>query len=517
MILIAGHELYWSAQRFKNSVSLKYGKEELTAHQVDLLSNKLANLLIGLDLKKTDRIAVLCKNCTYSVVTLFGIQKAGMIYVGLNERYAVSELKKILLDCEPKIIIAGFEFREKITECLAGLKFVKRVLGIGWKFKNHGNFLSLIEKSKKKPPLVKVKKKDTMRIQYTSGTTGEPKGVRYSWFQHNERIKNFFLSFENSLGPGDKIVHSAPLTHASGNFLHLFYIKGACSIVCESFDASQLIKIICEENVSYLFLVPTMINRLINAIAKTKYDLGSLRRIFYGASPIPVHLLKKGIGILGPIFRQHYGMTEVPQPVTVLYPHEHVISNISLKKPPIYSCGRPVLNIRLKILDKNGNSTGTENIGEVCIKREGAAYFNYWKNPDLQRKNIKNGWFHTGDIGWLDKQGYLHLSGRKSEVIISGGFNIHPQELENELLNFNEISEVAVLGLPDNDWGEVVAAFIKLDQKKIISKKTIFSHLSKTLASYKKPKLVVFLKSLPRNVNGKIDKRYLKRNWKKLR
>jgi len=514
--LIAGHEIYWASKQFKKKNMIIFNDAQYNASEINTLSNQLANALIKQGLKKEDRVAVLLKNSLESVITLFGIQKAGMIYVGLNERYSSNELTKIILDCKPTIIFTSKEFKEKINKTMKSVKFLIKVIGIRWQYEDFITYENLIHNSRKYAPNIFINKNDIMRIQYTSGTTGVPKGIVYSWKQHQHRLTNFFLALESSLDISDSIVHMAPLTHASGNFLHPFFIRGATNIISEEFNTKKLQEMINKEKVTYLFLVPTMIKRLIEDLNKTKFDLSSLKRIFYGASPIPTNILKEGIEHFGYIFRQHYGMTEVPQPVTVLYPHEHKISKFRNKNIRLSSCGRASINVNIKITNELGKKVKIGQVGEICIEAKGVASFKYWNTDKLENENIKNGWFHTNDLGWMDGDGYLYLTGRKSDMIISGGFNIYPNEVESIILQLKEISEVVVIGIPNEIWGEIVTAFVVFNKGMKLTQSQISDFLSKEISSYKRPKKIHTVKSLPRNNNKKIDRNFLKKNWRNL-
>ena len=514
--MIAGHEIYWASKQFKKKDMIIFNGVKYNASEINILSNQLANALIKQGLQKADRVAVLLKNSLESVITLFGIQKAGMIYVGLNERYSSKELTKIILDCKPNIIFTSEDFKENIKSTMKSVRFLVKVIGIRWQYEDFITYENLIDNSKKSPPNILVNKNDVMRIQYTSGTTGNPKGITYSWEQHQHRLNNFFLAFESSLDVSDSIVHMAPLTHASGNFLHPFFIRGATNIISNKFNTQKLQKMISEKKVTYLFLVPTMIKRLIEDLNKKKFDLSSLKRIFYGASPIPAKVLKEGIENFGCIFRQHYGMTEVPQPVTVLYPHEHKISKFKNKNIRLSSCGRASINVNIKITNEFDKKVKIGQVGEICIEAKGVASFKYWNtNINQENETIKNGWFHTNDLGWMDGDGYLYLTGRKSDMIISGGFNIYPNEVESIIQQLKEISEVVVIGIPNKIWGEIVTAFVVFNKGMKLSESQILDFLSKQIASYKKPKKIHTVKELPRNNNRKIDRNSLKKNWRK--
>ncbi|MFD2855547.1 hypothetical protein ACFSZS_13335 [Seohaeicola zhoushanensis] len=222
--------------------------------------------------------------------------------------------------------------------------------------------------------------------------------------------------------------------------------------------------------------------------------------------------MKKAVETFGPILRQHLGMSECPQPLTVLYPHEHLLEGEETETRRIASCGRPTMNVKISIRGKDDTALPSGEIGEIAVKAEGVADVAYWNRPELRAETVREGWFYTGDLGWMDEEGYLFLVGRNKDMIISGGFNIYAREVEDALLRLPELEDAAVIGLPDPEWGEIVVAAVVARAGSSPTEAGVIDGCRDYVAGYKKPKRVHFVDALPRNLAGKVNKAELKQN-----
>ncbi len=261
-------------------------------------------------------------------------------------------------------------------------------------------------------------------------------------------------------------------------------------------------------------LVPTMMLRLVEAIeGGARSDWSSLKRIHYGTAPTPVGLIRRAQAIFGPILRQQYGMTEAVQPLTVLYPHEHVGDSDTGADEAIGSCGKPTANVRIVLRGAAGQQVPNGEVGEITIAHEGIGKVDFWRRPDLLAESVRDGWYHTGDLGRFDRHGFLHIVGRCKDMIISGGFNVYAREVEDALDAHPAVAESAVLGLPDNEWGEAVAAVVVLRMGMNASAEALMAHCTERIAGYKKPRHIVFADALPRNLAGKVQKTGLRERF----
>jgi acyl-CoA synthetase (AMP-forming)/AMP-acid ligase II len=234
-----------------------------------------------------------------------------------------------------------------------------------------------------------------------------------------------------------------------------------------------------------------------------------LRRIHYGTAPTPPALIKRAIAAFGPILRQQYGMTEAAQPLTVLYPDDHVAGD-GVQEQRLLSCGRPTANVHIAIRDTGGAALPPDEIGEITIEHRGIGEVQFWRRPELLAESVRDGWYYTGDLGYFDKDGFLYIVGRNKDMIISGGFNVYAREVEDALVSHGAVSEAAVLGLPDSEWGETVAAFVVTRTGTTTTAEELQRHCAERIASYKKPRLVEFVDALPRNGAGKVTKNTLR-------
>ncbi|HJP21247.1 MAG TPA: AMP-binding protein [Alphaproteobacteria bacterium] len=325
MAFIAGYELTWAARQYRDREALVFGDRRLSFTEVNRRGNRFANALRGLGLDKNHRVAVLLNNSVESLDTVFGAAKAGVTYVALNARHTAAEQRQILEDAEPTLIVAGAEFQEVIDTATRDLPGLKAVHGVGWSHTGQDDFETLIGRADDREPGIEVEFDDLLRLHYTSGTTGRPKGILFTHRRYYQRQNNFFTALEYGLGTEDSMIHVGPLTHAAGNYLMPYYLRGARNIVMPRFDPGDMQAIIERERVSSLLLVPTMLIRLLEELDRERFDLSSVGRINYGTAPMPVDTLRQGIADFGSVFREHYGLSECPQPTTLLQPYEHVV------------------------------------------------------------------------------------------------------------------------------------------------------------------------------------------------
>jgi long-chain acyl-CoA synthetase len=509
MSQLAGHEITWAARQHCNRPALRFGDQHRSFIQVNAQANRLANAFRSrLGLRTNDRVAVLIPNNFAAVETLFGIQKAGLAHVALNARHAVPEHAQILADCQPGAVVVDASLLEAARSSLRLAGLNSHVISIGGDAQDSFDYDSLLLASEDSEPEIEVDATDILRIQYTSGTTGKPKGVVHSQAVHYARLNAFFTALEYELGPGQSMAHVGPLTHAAGNYLAPYFIRGALNILCPRFDPDALLDLIASQKVTHLLLVPTMISRLVEAAQHRPIDLSSLSRINYGTAPMPVETLRRAVAAFGPVFRQHYGMTEAAQPLTVLYPSEHTLTGSAEDVARLASAGKPSLTTHIVLRDLTGAPVPAGSVGEITIKAEGVAAIRYWNNPDEDRRAIRDGWLYTGDLGRFDGAGYLYIVGRNKDLIISGGFNIYAREVEEALLAHPAVFEASVFGVPDVEWGEIVHAWIARRASSNVESEQLIDHCRTLIAGYKLPRSIRVLDDeLPKNSSGKLDKR----------
>ena len=506
-----GSVLRNAARAAPKRVAVIHGDLRRTYQDVNARADRLASALEGAGLRRGDRVAILQRNCPELLETLFAIFKAGAIAVPINARLHPKEFAYILADSGAKAVIFTEEFASGLDSVRGELPELAVMVCAGaapaWA-RSYDAFLAA------GAPLhtdVDCAADDIAWLFYTSGTTGKPKGAMVT-HANLAFMSDHFPREVYRLRGDDVVMHAAPLTH--GSDLWALPITAGCGThvipVTASFDPEQIFKLIEAECVTVIaFLAPTMITMLLNSPAIDRYDMSSLRFIGYGGSPMYVEDLKRAVRCWGPIFCQIYGQGETPMTISMLTPDDHRLSSDPLAESRLASAGRAREDIIVAILDDADREVGPDQIGEIAIRGD-VVMRGYWNKPEASQAAFKNGWYHTGDLGKRDADGYIYLLDRKKELIISGGANIYPREVEEALLLHPGVLEVAVIGIPDRLWGESVVAVVRPRPGAVPTEKELIELCHQHLARYKKPRFFRFAADLPKNAYGKILKRELK-------
>jgi acyl-CoA synthetase (AMP-forming)/AMP-acid ligase II len=507
---IAGQRISWAAVQHGARPALIHGDRTLSFAEVELRTNRLANGLVRLGLAPGERLAVLLNNCMDAVVSVFATEKAAQTYVALNARHTLLEHAGILNDAQASTVILGPEFASLAAPLREQVPSLRHVIAVGFSAPGTTAYESVLESGDSRAPDIRIDAADHLvRIAYTSGTTGRPKGVAYTVQRLQQQLTNQFYAMEYALGIDDAMLHVGPLTHAAGVYLLPCYLRGARSVIADRFDPETMLRDIGKHRITQLMLVPTMLARLLDALdGGIRADLSSLRRINYGTAPASVELLRRALERFGPILRQQYGMTEAVQPLAVLYPHEHQVEGAGTQR--LSSCGKPSINVSISIRGPVDQELPQGEIGEIAIGHCGIGAVQFWRQPEITAESIRNGRYYTGDLGYFDAEGYLYIVGRNKEMIISGGFNVYAREVEDALASHPGVSEAAVLGIPNPEWGEIVAAFVVPRAGSAVTVEELAAHCAARIAGYKKPRVLQLVPELPRNNSGKVTKHVLR-------
>jgi acyl-CoA synthetase (AMP-forming)/AMP-acid ligase II len=345
-------------------------------------------------------------------------------------------------------------------------------------------------------------------INYTSGSSGVPKGTMLSFRNWHAVYKNMLI--DRHIAPGGSLAHIGPLTHASGNYVTPFLLRGAANVIVEGGALDKLLPTIERHRVTAFSCVPTVLTRILNSPAIDRYDLSSLRWIGYGAEAIQVGTLDKAVSRWGEILSHNYGLTEAMMTCTCLMPQEHFKLSAKGERELRYGCiGRPYSFVDIILRDAEGREVPSGEIGEITIQAEHMTS-GYWRRPEETAKAIRDGWLWSGDLARRDDEGFIYLVGRSKEMLISGGFNIYPAELEACLSACPGVRETAVVGVPDEAFGEIAVAFVVADEGVPLSKEMCEAHCKPRLG-FRTPKRWHFIDALPRTGNGKVDKASLTR------
>jgi long-chain acyl-CoA synthetase len=502
-----------SVKFYPDKTAVTFKESRLTYQEFSIRVKKLVSALLNLGVKKGDRIPVLQDNCHQYIELYFAIPEIGAVIVPLNYRLGKRELLHILNDITPKVMFVGKDFLDVIDLIKPELKTsISNYICVEGPHRGMESYEDLLTNSSETEAGCEIDEGDVALQIYTSGTTGRPKGAMLT---HRNVVSNTITAtLERRRFENDIYLGVVPVFHvAVENVLQMLYVGGRV-ILLKQFDSKTVLEMIEKEKVTFITLVPAMINFLLDDPDIGKYDLSSLSLLFYGASPMPVDRLKKAIEVFKCDFMQTFGQTEASPMISILQPKDHIVDGSEGEMEKLASCGREAFNVEVKIVDEDDKEVATGEVGEIAVRGHNVMK-GYWNMPEETAKTLRNGWLHTGDMGRMDDEGYIYIVDRKKDMIISGGENIYPKEIEEVLYTHPSILEAAVIGVPDEKWGEAVKAVVVLKEGKKATEEEIIEFCKENLASYKKPKSVDFVETLPRTPSGKVLKPELrKRYWK---
>lgn len=503
---------------YPDNVAVIYKNVRRTFRDLNTRVNRLANGLRRLGIRKGDRVGMLLRNCCEFIEIDFALSKTGIVRVPLNARLTGSDHEYMLNDSGSNTLIFGEGFTETIQAIKPNLKTVKEFIRVpeGLSKENALDALDYEDLIKNSPPNESsedIEEEDLHTLFYTSGTTGKPKGAMLTQKSWANVAINLILDY-GPVTEDDVILNTQPLSHGAGFFVLPYFIKGATNVLIPEFKPSIVFETIEREKVTVLKLVPSMLYQLMEAPEKTQHDISSLHSIIYGGSPIAVPRLVEAIQFFGKKLIQLYGQAEAPMCISTLSKEDHIVEGTEEVVKRLSSAGKPCVNVEVRIVDENGRDVKAGEVGEVIV-RGYHLMKGYWNLPEATAEVLKDGWVHTGDLGYFDSRGYIFLVDRKRDVIISGAFNIYPKEIEDVIVTHPKVKEVAVIGIPDEKWGEAVKAVVVPKEGAQVTEQEIIDHCRDHMASFKKPKSVDFVKELPRNPYGKVLKTVLREPyWK---
>lgn len=501
-----------SADRYAAAVALidpdsPHGRRTLTYAQLWEQVRRYAAGLGELGLSPGDRVALLLANCTEYVVAFLAIASAGMTAVPLNIRLLEGELTHMLRDSGARLLIAH-------GEQLSGRPGLSAIpeLGVALVDPVDGQSGSRRFEELKSARLLTETRgggEDTASIMYTSGTTGLPKGVMLShraWLSVADKTRSTL-----DYGPAEVTLHTAPLTHGAGFLLLPTLAVGGVNVVCPRFHPARALDLFASEGVTNGFFVPSMIQMLLDQKSDTR-RFDALRTIYYAGSPIDPGTLTGALERFGNVLIQSFGQMEVPMFLTVLDRSDHERIRSQPRSAMARSAGRVVPGVELKIVADDGQPCRGDTPGEIVV-RGPHMMSGYWHRPDATADTMRDGWVHTGDVGYFDEQGYLYLVDRKKDMIISGGSNVYAREVEETLLAHPALKEAAVIGLPDLKWGELVCAVLVSHDGSPLADSELEQYCRETLPDYRRPRRFFWIPALPRNAYGKVLKRELRQRY----
>jgi acyl-CoA synthetase (AMP-forming)/AMP-acid ligase II len=475
---------------------------------------RLANALQGLGLVRGDKVGVMSVNSADYVTTYYAAASIGITFVPLNYRSKDEELTHMLNSSRARALFVSDRYIDLVARIQPTLTSVETFISYDSAKDGYTNYADLVRDASDEQPWVDVDDHDATILMFTSGTTALPKGVVLTYLDLTAYVTN-------TMSPADPDIHektlvSAPFFHIAGATAMMSAIWGGRTLVIlPAFTPEGWLQAVHEEKATHSMVVPTMLKRIMEVPNfENEYDLTSLQLITYGAAPMPYEVVRRACDVFPPkgiALMNAYGQTESTSTLTFLGPDDHDLSvDTEVKEQRLRSVGRPMDDVEIGIMDERHQLVPPGHEGEICVRSD-RVMSGYYEQEDATSTAIIDGWLHTGDMGRVDDGGYLFITGRIKDLIIRGGENISAGEIENALESHPAIDEAAVIGVPDNDWGEVVKAVLVLRPGASITFDEVVEHAKSKLASFKAPAYIAIVDELPRNAMGKVLKNDLRK------
>ena len=518
--MVIGDILVRAARKFPHNEALVCGDKVFSYRQFNQRVNRLARAILSAGLKKGDRIGVVSANSREFLELYFAAAKSGTIICPYNTMLTPEGIAGLINYSKPSLLFVQAPF----VEALAGLGGSLTTVGEFVHFGGRGadwtrDYEGFFRDQPEEEPEAKVEPDDVQSIYFTSGTTGASKGAMRT---HRHLLSTAVTGIvENRVTYGERVLLLTPMHHVAfeDNLGRCFFLPNTAVVYDRPFDPGQVIQTLERERISSCLMVPTMISALVHHPDIEKADLSRLKRLYYVGSPMPLELLRKSMSVLekfGTGFCQQYGQTESGPLSTILPPEDHVADGPPEKVRRLASAGRPVLDYEVRIVGPEGEDLPPGEVGEIAL-RSVAIMKGYWEMEEKTAQTLRDGWLHTGDLGTFDEDGYVYLIDRKNDMIISGGENIYPREVEEVLYQHPAVREATVVGVPDDYWGETVKAVVALHKGETLSEEELREFCKGRLASYKRPKSIEIWEDLPKNATGKLLRRKVReRYWEGL-
>lgn len=483
--------LQWAARMFADRVAIETPSAERTYREIDRRTNALANALTQLGVAKGDRVGVFLGNQIEYPEAEFAITKAGAVRVPMLVTSSHTEVERMLRLSDATIVFVSAAQLDIAQAACAAVEHDVRIVAVGDSRPGTLEFESLIESCSAEPPKVELAEDDWYALRFTGGTTGIPKGVLMDHGCMVHVVNNMLLDW-NVPDHGETVLQIHPLSHAAGKIMYAWWMRGARQVILPAFNfrPEQILNVIERARVTSMFMIPTALYVLLDAPERRRYDTSSLRMIIYGGSPIPVRRITEAVEAFGPILWQIYGCSEAPNVLTTLSAADHVFDPAQPPPARIASAGRIAQGVEVRIVDANGADCSAGEVGEI-ISRGPHTMDRYWKDDALTAERVRDGWVYTRDLARFDEDGYLYMVDRKDDVIITGGFNVWPAEIEDVLASFQGVAEAGVFGLSDDKWGEAVTAAVVPKPGVVLSAEVLRQFASERLTHYKVPKRII--------------------------
>lgn len=498
-----------SARFWPERPAVLYRDRVLTYRQLEQRSNRLANALRALGLKRGDRVAIVSPNRPEIVECECAFYKLGLVKVALNSRLAPEELNDAFANAEPVACIAGPQHWPMVDTAAHGLPAATQRIALdsargapqGWT-----DYEALLAGGADSIELEDMQPGDLAVLHFTSGSTGKLKAAMQTVGNRFASLRKVIMG-RMTAAPGDVLMLLGPITHASGMFIQPMLYQGAAILLMDRFQPAEVLQTIERQRVTMTFMVPAMIHALLAEPTLRQHDLSSLRLLSYGAAPMSPARIREAWDAIGPVLAQGYGAAETTGGVISLGIEDHAKAMSGERPEMLAACGRPNCESDVQVLDDDGKPVQGDAIGEICV-RGPDVFAGYWRAPEVTREALgEDGWLRTGDLARVDAEGYIFIVDRKKEMLVSGGFNVYPREVESVLAQHPAVYEVCVIGVPDDHWGEAVKAVVVLREGAAADADELMRFCEGRLAGFKRPRSVDFVPALPKNSNGKLSRK----------
>ncbi len=486
-----------ACSRYRDRPLLSSSERTLSYKQFEAEARCVAAALAKRGIGRGDRVAILLRNCLEFLVVDYAIMKLGAVKIPLNEMLSADDVEYIFTHAKVRGLVVHTSLAYLVPDPSL-LTACAQIVDADGDDLEIESFDSWLGEDSRVPEL--CHDADALAaVLYTGGTTGRPKGVMHTQGTIAAVALSGIITAE--IAADERLLLTTPLPHAAGICMYSAMLQGGSAWVAQAFDAEATLKTIAEQKITWLWAVPTMIYRLLDAPGFEDFDLASLRTIVYGAAPITQVRLKQGLACFGPVFLQIYGQTEAPMWMTALSKHDHLDESL------LGSCGTPAVGAEVCIKDDSGNTLPYGEVGELCL-RAPLVMQGYYEAPELTAESFFQDWLRSGDLGYQREAGHVFLVDRAKDMIISGGMNVYCSEVENVVQGHVAVSQVAVIGIPDDDWGEAVHAVVVANAE--FDTKEFIGFCKERLAKYKVPKSVSIVDAIPVTAYGKMDKKALR-------